>query len=177
MFIMKGKAMKYAVPIVLSAFISTGCWTEQEVVSNVTTDTDTDSDSDTDSDTGSDSESASDIDTETDWCTAPEGITDWGGPCHTNADCPPNTECITLSGMDDTQGFCSAECCNFSTPDTDYCTDVAAGQESCSIMPGSSYYGPPYHCLIICNTQADCPTGTDCVEAGGNMSICYGYAS
>ena len=141
---------------------------------------DADTDSDTDTDTGSDSDSASDIDTDTDTdvCTAPEGITGWGGPCHTNADCPPDTECMIFNSMDDTQGFCAAECCNFGTPDVAYCTDMAGGQEGCHIWPVECIYEySPYYCAIFCNTAADCPAGTDCVDSGGGGSwICYGYA-
>ena len=140
---------------------------------------DADTDSDTDTETGSDSDSASDIDTDTDTdvCTAPEGITDWGGPCHTNADCPPDTECLFLSGMDDTQGFCAAECCNYSTADATHCTDVADGQEGCYIcMAPEDGLWPPFHCMIQCNTAADCPLGTDCVSIYTGLSICYGYA-
>ena len=79
--------------------------------------------------------------------------------------------------MDDTQGVCAAECCNFATPDTDYCTDVAAGPGDCFFGNGtdSINFDPPFYCGIICNTQADCPTGTDCADAGAG-SICYGYA-
>ncbi len=173
--------MRYFIVVGLAAVISSGCWTEQEVVSNVTTDADSDSDtdSDSDSDTGSDSDSESDIDTETEeeGCGAPTGITDWGGPCHTNADCPPDTECLFLSGMDDTQGYCAAECCNFGTADVAYCTDMSAGQESCSFVDVINDYGPSlYHCIISCNTPADCPLGTDCVDSGSGWNICYGYA-
>ena len=163
--------------IVLATAISAGCWTEQEAVIRNDAGTDSDSDTHTDSDTGSDSDSASDSDSESDdGCGVPSGITDWGGPCHTNADCPANTECAIFSEMDDTQGVCAAECCNFATPDTDYCTDVAAGQESCYIMHESIDHGPPYYCIIYCNTQADCPSGTACTDTGG-ISICYGYDS
>jgi hypothetical protein len=185
MSILKGKAMKYVILIFLAIAFSTGCWTEQEVVSNHTTDADSDSDTDTDSDsdTGSDSDSASDIDTESETdegCGVPSGITDWGGPCHTTADCPSLTTCIILSGMDTTQGFCSPECCNYSTPDADYCTDVATGQEGCNFGNTSDEgitFEPPFHCMIVCNTAADCPTGTACVDNGSGGLICYGYAS
>ena len=163
-----------------------GCWTEQEVVSDVTidADSDTDSDSDSDSDTGSDSNSDpdtdSDSDSDTDWCTMPQGITNWGGPCHnTAADCPPDTECIFLAGMDETQGYCGAECCNFNTADISYCTDVATGQESCDVGLTSDdgiTWEPPFHCLIHCNTPADCPLGTDCIDTPYGEPICYGYA-
>ena len=133
-----------------------------------------------DTDTGSDSDSASDIDTETaeEECGSPTGITDWGGPCHTNADCPPDTECLFLSGMDDSQAFCAAECCNYSTQDTAYCTDVAGGQEGCIITEAECSWAlvPPFYCAISCNTAADCPLGTDCVDSGGGGKICYGYA-
>ena len=175
--------MRYLLLIVSAVVICAGCWTEQEVVTDVTTDTDadSDSDSDTDTDTGSDSDSASDTDTGSDTyeCNAPESITNWGGPCHTTADCPPDTECIIIDFLDATQGVCAAECCNFSMPDPTYCTDVAAGQEGCIFGKtndeGISFY-PPFHCIIVCNTQTDCPTDTACVDAGG-ASICYGYAS
>ena len=167
--------MRHVVLIVSAVVICAGCWTEQEVVSNVTTDTDSDSDSDTDTDSDSDTETDSDNYE----CNAPEGITDWGGPCHTPADCPPNTYCHRIGSIDTTQGFCTAECCNFNTEDPAYCTDVAAGQEGCYIGSGeeSPNFGPPYYCIIVCNTQADCPTGTACTDTGGSMSICYGYAS
>ncbi len=167
--------------IVSAVAISSGCWTQQEIISNVDSDTGTDSDSDT----GSDSDSASDTDTESesdtgDGCGVPEGVTDWGGPCHTTADCPPDTECAILNSVDDTQGFCAADCCHFSTLDTDYCTDVAAGLEGCHLLKTQEErweYPPPYYCIIYCNTQADCPTGTACVDAGYGTFICYGYAS
>ena len=139
---------------------------------------DADTDSDTDTDTGSDSDSESDIDTETEegGCGAPTGVTGWGGPCHTNADCPADTECIKLNGMDQSQGYCAPECCNFETADPGYCTDVSTGQEGCLIWPVECYLeSSPYYCAITCNTPADCPTGTDCVDAGGQL-ICYGFA-
>ncbi len=148
--------------------------------SDIDTDTDTDSDidSDTDSDTDTDTDSDTDTDTDTDECAAPEGITGWGGPCHTNADCPANTECIFLTGMDDLQAYCAPECCNFTTDDPAYCTDVATGQEGCNVGYTSDgvNFEPPYYCMIACDTVADCPLGTDCVDSGGG-SVCYGYAS
>ncbi len=176
--------MRYLFLIMLATAISTGCWTEQEVVSNDTTDTDSDSDTDTDSDTGSDtgsdSDSASDSDSESDeGCGPPTGITNWGGPCHTNADCPPDTECAIFNSLDETQGFCAPDCCNMDTADTDYCTDVAAGQEGCLLYKthDEGLFEPPYYCLIICNTQTDCPIDTACVNTGTAGSFCYGYAS
>ena len=172
--------MRYLLLIVSAVAISAGCWTEQEIILNVDSDTGTDTDSDSDSD--SDSESASDIDTETEeeGCGPPTGITDWGGPCHTTADCPPDTTCRIINSLDSSQGFCAAECCNFSTPDTDYCTDVAGGQEGCYLFATDAdtiTYECPCCCIIICNTQADCPTGTACTDAGVSTSICYGYDS
>ena len=141
------------------------------------TDTDSDTDADTDTDADIDADTDSDTDTDTGECVAPAGITDWGGPCHTTADCPPNTSCIMLGGMDETQGFCTVECCNFATEDPAYCTNVAVGQEGCLIgfSPDGVNFEPPFSCLITCNAPADCPTGTDCVDAGGQL-ICYGYA-
>jgi hypothetical protein len=144
------------------------------------TDIDTDTDTDSDSDSDSDSNSDSDSDSDTDMCTVPAGITNWGDPCHSNADCPLNTDCLILPGMDDTQGFCAPECCNFSTPDVTYCTDVSTGQEGCLIgitEDEGITWEPPFHCMISCNTPADCPVGTACSETGGGGSICYGYAS
>ena len=173
--------MRYLLLIVSAIAFSTGCWTEQEIISNVDNDAGTDTDSDSDSDTGSDSDSASDIDTETEeeGCGVPSGITDWGGPCHTTADCPPDTTCRIINSLDASQGFCAAKCCNFETVDPDYCTDVAAGQEWCLIDETDAdvlVFEPPFCCIIICNTPADCPTGTDCTDAGP-ASICYGYSS
>ena len=132
---------------------------------------DSDSDSDSESDTGTGPDPYE--------CTAPEGITDWGGPCHGNADCPPNTECLILSSMDQTQAFCAPECCTVFSNDPTYCTDVAAGQKYCIYpMPDEPLeFLPPFYCVIICNTQADCPSGTACTDAGVSTSICYGYAS
>ncbi len=174
--------MRYLLLIVLATAICAGCWTEQEVVTDVTTDADSDSDSDSDSDTGSDSESASDSDSETEeeGCGVPSGITDWGGPCHSDADCPPDTECAILNSVDDTQGFCAPDCCNFETADAEYCTDVSTGLEGCYLLKNPEDEGdilPPFHCIIICNTQDDCPTDTACLDLGGyGTSICYGYA-
>ena len=162
---------------------------DEDVGSDVDTDTDADSDTDTeteyDTDTGNltdtDTDIIDDTDTDigsdTDECVAPEGITGWGGPCHTDTDCPFSTRCIILSDVDYTQGFCTPECCNFSTPDVAYCTDVATGQEACSIGSSSDgvSFDPPFYCLIACNTTADCPTGTDCMDTGGGWNICYGY--
>ena len=157
-----------------------GCWTEQEIILNV--DNDTGIDTETDTDTGSDSDSASDIDTETEeeGCGSPTGITNWGGPCHTTADCPPDTTCRIINSLDASQGFCAAECCNFSTADTDYCTDVASGQEGCFVFLTDNDtidWPPPYLCVIFCNTQADCPIDTACVDTGTGGLICCGYAS
>ncbi len=101
-----------------------------------------------------------------------------GGPCHTTADCPTDTTCYIDDTLDDTQGFCAPECCNYNTPDSDFCTDVATGEEGCTLGEGvDGGSEPPFYCLIYCNTPADCPTGTDCVINGSGQLICYGYAS
>ena len=186
--------MRYFTVVGFIAVMVLGCdhvdGLDDDVGSDVDTDSDSDSDSDSDVDTDTDTDIENDTDTDidadtdtdigpdTDECTAPEGITGWGGPCHTDADCPFSTRCIILSNMDYAQGFCSVECCNFSTPDVAYCTDVADGMEVCNIGSSSDgiSFDPPYHCMIACSTAADCPDGTDCVDSGGVQNICYGYA-
>ena len=181
--------MRYLLLMALATVLVSGCHHVGSLDGDVGLDTDSDSDSDTDTDTDTDidadtdtdaeSDSDSDTDSDTDECAAPESITGWGGPCHSIADCPANTICIMLGGMDDLQGFCAVECCNFNTEDPAYCTNVAGGQESCST--GYSQDGitwePPFYCIIFCNTPADCPTGADCVDTGVGTTICYGYAS
>ena len=154
--------------LLLAGFV-VGCGDDDDDADPDGGDTDADTDTDTDADTDTDPV-----------CNAPTGITGWGGPCHGDGDCPSNTSCTMLNGMDTTQGFCSPECCNFQTPDVDYCTDVATGQEGCNIgmTPDEGItWEPPFHCMITCNTAADCPDGSDCVDTGsGTTLICYGYA-
>ncbi len=149
--------------------------------SDADTDIDTDSETDSDADSDTDSDADSDMDTDTDESSVPVGVTEWGGPCHSNADCPANTECLVLTTLDDPQGFCAAECLNFGTPDPAYCTDVAGGQESCSLVSGidgEEVWEPPFYCVILCNTPADCPTGTDCMDPFDiGLPFCLGYAS
>ena len=115
--------------------------------------------------------------TDTDVCTAIEGITEWGGPCDTTADCPTSTECIIIAGIDDTQGYCAPECCNFETADVAYCTDVADGEEACNHGQSSDgvNFEPPFYCMVPCANPDDCPTGADCVDSGTGGGICYGY--
>ena len=141
------------------------------------TDTDSDSDSDIDTDTDTDSDTDTDTDTDTDECNAPEGITNWGGPCHTTADCPAGTTCYIEATLDDTQGYCAAECCNFGTTDVAYCTDVCVGEEACNFGQSSDgvNFEPPFFCMVPCTNPQDCPAGTDCVDSGSGYSICYGY--
>lgn len=179
--------MKYSIIIGFAAVMMLGCdhvdGLDEDVGSDVDTGSDTDIDTDTGTDTDTDigADTDTDIGTNTDECTASEGITDWGGPCHSNADCPDSTECIILTILDDPQGFCAAECCNLTTADPAYCTDVAGGQESCNISFLSDegiIWEPPFYCVILCNTPADCPTGTDCMDPFDvGLTICHGYAS
>ena len=181
--------MRYFKVIGFVAVMMLGCDHVDGLDEDVGSDVDTDSDADTDIDTDSDTDTEADTDTgddtdidndDTDESSVPEGITGWGGPCHTNTDCPSNTECLILAGLDETQGFCAVECCNFNTEDPAYCTDVAAGQEGCyiGITPDEGItWEPPFYCLVLCDTAADCPTGTECVDTGYDLTICYGYAS
>ncbi len=148
-----------------------GCGNDDDDAEADGGDTDTDADTDTDTDT--------DTDSDTDVCTGVEGIEDWGGPCHTNADCPSNTECIILGSISTDEGYCSPICCNFESADVAYCTDVATGQENCNVgmTPDEGItWEPPFHCIIYCNTEADCPSGTACVDTGTGGLICSGYA-
>ena len=167
--------MKFTILIGLAAMLVIGgCSNGSSSSDGGTSDTDTDGDTDGDTDADTDS----DTDTQVGCCEAPEGITDWGGPCHTTADCPLNTVCIIIDEIDQTQGFCAAECCNFSTANAEHCTDVAGGQEGCLWGMTSDEgitWEPPFYCMIICETVADCPDGTDCVD-GGDDWICYAYA-
>ena len=137
--------MRYFVIIGFVAVMMLGCDHVDGLIEDVGSDVDTDSNTDIDSDTYTGTDTDTDIETDTDTdignddtdeSSVPAGVTGWGGPCHSNADCPDNTECIVLTIIDDPQGFCAAECCNFGTPDVAYCTDVAGGQESCSLVSG-----------------------------------------
>ena len=170
--------MKYLLLMVLATvLVCGGCSNGSSSSDGGTTDTDTDTDTDGDTDADTDS----DTDTNVGCCDLPTGITDWGGPCHTTADCPLNTVCIILDldEIDQTQGFCAVECCNFSTANAEHCTDVASGQEGCQWGMTSDEgitWDPPFYCLITCDTVADCPLGTGCVDTGRGFSICHGYA-
>ncbi len=132
---------------------------------------DTDTDSDSDSDTGSDGDADADADADADECDAPIGIFGWGAICDPNevAPCPPNTYCVNFSsppaGASAEWGFCSPECCNLNTPDSQYCTDVSPGEESC-LLQGSVMNW----CAIGCSNDGECPEGTACIES---LAFCY----
>jgi hypothetical protein len=143
-------------------------------------DTDVDSDSDTDSDADSDSDTGtgSDTGTETDDCQATvSGVPVWGMACHDDVDCPTNTDCLNLSPLSTTEGYCAPLCCTWDEPDPAYCTPQGTGDEQCIVGVSSDgiTFEQPYHCAIFCDSVADCPDGTDCIDAGG-LSVCYGYA-
>ncbi len=75
------------------------------------------------------------------------------------------------------EGFCTVECCNFSTPDPDYCTDMGSGDEECLVGQTTDgiTFDPPFHCIIKCVTGEDCPENTLCTDIGG-VDVCYGIA-
>ena len=136
------------------------------------TDTDTDTDVDTDSDTDTDTDTDTDAECEAEV----SGVPAWGGACHVVGDCPTNTTCIKVSGMDTTEGFCAPGCCEIDSPDSTYCTDQGAGDERCYLgMMEGSVLVEPFYCSILCDTALDCPDGTDCREISAGINICYGY--
>ena len=136
-------------------------------------DTDFDTDSDTDPDTGDDTGDDTDEGTDDD-CGIPSGITDWGQPCIHSADpgeCAAHTFCVYFldppEGASETLGLCTPACCNPEELDTEYCTDVAAGVESCSLLGAEDQW-----CGIGCEDDEDCPPGLVCLTTSAG-DLCY----
>ena len=99
----------------------------------------------------------------------------WGNACDPKGDgseCAKGTICMTL---DNENGWCAVECCNYLSMDTGYCTDQATGVEQCYIYGGAEKNQPPFYCNIVCNDASQCPPGTDCIEYPGWKKICQGF--
>ncbi|MCP4677346.1 MAG: trypsin-like serine protease [Deltaproteobacteria bacterium] len=91
-----------------------------------------------------------------------EPACNWGRGCGPNLpDCPYGSTCITPKDFSQGgYGFCSAPCCEIGTEDTEYCSDVAGGEERCNYRGGD---GNAF-CLIYCEEDTDCPQFTICKQ-------------
>jgi len=118
-------------------------------------DSDTDIDSDVDTDTDSD-------------CDPPDDVTDWGEACDPEADdCPPETYCLTVEGLDTTIGYCTPLCCE---GDNSYCHDIGSGDEQCLVTNSQT---EEWWCVVTCTSDEDCVPGTSCQSVNETVSICY----
>ena len=92
-------------------------------------------------------------------CSAAQ-VAEWGAPCGPGYPCcPEGTACRTPEGFSNSGlGFCAPSCCDIGTVDSAYCTNVAGGEEGCLF---SDELASPY-CVISCNDDGDCPSGTQC---------------
>lgn len=100
---------------------------------------------------------------------------EWGTACASDDDCAPNTSCVVLPGR--TAGHCAPTCCVPGEPDAEVCSDVGNGTEICSEDPTLDDVSPrpPYHCLVQCAGDTDCPAELQCVIPDGEATgICSG---
>ena len=94
----------------------------------------------------------------------PQGTNALGQVCDQMTACPDGNACIILAGIgSQTRGYCSPACMNMnSICSTGYMGPVGSNQQ-CAVPEMNGQ--PPNRCVIVCQEQAECPTGLTCTQA------------
>lgn len=90
-----------------------------------------------------------------------------GQTCAEQTDCPadPPHQCVVLQSGNPELGYCSPSCGSDADCAADY-TGPANGTPTCFVP---DY---PEACSILCDVDADCPTGLECKITGGPVNVC-----
>ncbi|MCP4679709.1 MAG: trypsin-like serine protease [Deltaproteobacteria bacterium] len=90
----------------------------------------------------------------------PKKASSWGQPCGEGYEpCPENTNCRAPDDFSNGHiGYCAASCCALGETDTEYCTDIAGGEEKCSFITTDG----DRFCAVHCKNDSECPDGTKC---------------
>lgn len=86
------------------------------------------------------------------------GPKDTGGACSTDADCESGAQCHVGAQA----GYCAASC------ETEGSADGCPANTLCKAIQGG-----PRRCLLTCETQEECPTGSNCTGlSSGSAKVC-----